>query len=73
MSVTLDSTNPPFMRFGKKFKLSSDGGDSGGKECKRGYGGAYGVVWRSLRLVGVWSQAVGFVLVHLAGIWFQSP
>jgi hypothetical protein len=33
----------------KKLKLSSDGGDSG----KRGYGGAYGGVWRSLRLAGV--------------------
>jgi hypothetical protein len=27
----------------------------------RGYGGAYGGVGRSLRLVGFWSQAVGFV------------
>jgi hypothetical protein len=57
----------------KKMKLSFDGGDSGSKKCKRGYGGAYGGVWRSLRLVGVWSQAVGFVLVRLAGIWLQSP
>jgi hypothetical protein len=24
----------------KKLKLSSDGGDSGSKKCKRGYGGA---------------------------------
>jgi hypothetical protein len=46
----------------KKIKLSSDGGDSGNK--KRGYGGVYGVVWRSPRLAGVWSQAVGFVLVE---------
>jgi hypothetical protein len=29
-------------------KLSSDGGDSGRKKCKRGYDGAYGGVWRSL-------------------------
>jgi hypothetical protein len=57
----------------KKFKLSSDGGDSGSKKCKRGYGRAYRGVWLTLRLVGVWSQAVGFVLVRLAGIWFQSP
>jgi hypothetical protein len=53
----------------EKLKLNSDDGDSGGKKCKRGYGG----VWRSLRLAGVWSQAVGFVLVRLAGIWLQSP
>jgi hypothetical protein len=26
----------------QKLKLSSDGGDSGSKNCKRGYGGAYG-------------------------------
>jgi hypothetical protein len=57
----------------KKLKLSCDSGDSGSKKCKRGYGGAYGGVWQSLRLAGVWSQAVGFVLVRLAGIWLQSP
>jgi hypothetical protein len=51
----------------KKLKLSSDGGDSGSKKYKRGYGG----VWRRLRLAEVWSQAVGFLL-HLAGIWLQS-
>jgi hypothetical protein len=28
----------------KKLKLSSDGNDSGGKKCKRSYGGAYGGV-----------------------------
>jgi hypothetical protein len=54
-------------------KLSSDGGDSGSKICKLGYGDAYGGVWRRLRLAGFWSQAVGFVLVRLAGIWLQSP
>jgi hypothetical protein len=53
----------------KKMKLISDGGDSGGKKCKWGYGG----VWRSLRLAGVWSQAVGFVFVRVAGVWLQSP
>jgi hypothetical protein len=57
----------------KKLKLSYDGIDSGSKKCKQGYGDAYGGVWRSLRLAGVWSQAVGFVLVCLAGIWLQSP
>jgi hypothetical protein len=45
----------------EKLKLSSDGGDYGSKKCKRGCGGAYGGVWRSPRLAGVWSQAVGFV------------
>jgi hypothetical protein len=56
----------------KKLKLSSDGGDSGSKKYKRGYGGADDGVWQNLRLAGVWSQAVGFVLVRLAGIWLQS-
>jgi hypothetical protein len=51
----------------KKLKLSSDGGDSTSKKCKPGYGGAYGGVWRSLPLAGVWSQAAGFVLVRLTG------
>jgi hypothetical protein len=55
----------------KKFKLSSDGSDSGSKKCKRGYGGAYRRVWRSLRLAGVFYQVVGFVLVRLVGIWLQ--
>jgi hypothetical protein len=53
----------------EKLKLSSDGIDSGSKKCKRRCGG----VWRSPRLAGVRSQAVGFVLVRLAGIWRQSP
>jgi hypothetical protein len=44
-------------------KLSSDGGDSGSKECKRDFCG--------LRLAGVWSQGVGFVLVGLARIWLS--
>jgi hypothetical protein len=52
----------------KTSKLSSEGGDSGSKKRKRGYGGACGGIWRSLHLAGVWSQAVGFVLVCLAGI-----
>jgi hypothetical protein len=56
----------------KKLKLSSDGGDSANKESKRGYGGTYGRVWRSLRSAGVWSQAVGFVLARLAEIWLQK-
>jgi hypothetical protein len=49
----------------EKLKLGSDGGDSGSKKCRRGYGGAYGEVLRSLRLAGARSQAVGFVLVPL--------
>jgi hypothetical protein len=36
----------------KKLKLSSDGGDSGTKKCKRGYGDAYGRVWRSIESGG---------------------
>jgi hypothetical protein len=40
----------------EKIKLSSDGGDSISKKYKWGSGGAYGGVWRSLRLVGVWSH-----------------
>jgi hypothetical protein len=73
MSVTLGCTNASFVGCGKKLKFSSEGGGSGSKKCKRGYGGTYGGVWRSLRLAGVWSQVVGFVLVRLAGIWLQSP
>jgi hypothetical protein len=42
--------------------------DCGSKKCKRGHGGACGKVWQSLILVGVWSQVVGFVSVHLAPV-----
>jgi hypothetical protein len=35
----------------KQLELSSDGGDSGNNKCKRGYGGAYGGIWQSLRLI----------------------
>jgi hypothetical protein len=38
----------------KKLKFSSDGGDSGNNKCKRNYDGAYGGVWRSVRLAGFW-------------------
>jgi hypothetical protein len=58
-----------FRAMREKLKLSSDGGDFGSKKYKQGYGG----VWRSMRLAGVWSQEVGFVLVRLAEIWLQSP
>jgi hypothetical protein len=47
-----------------KLKLSTDGGDSGSKKCKRGCGGSCGGVWLSLRLTGVWSYAVGFVTFY---------
>jgi hypothetical protein len=46
----------------KKFKLRSDGGDSGSKKYKRSYGEPL------VGSDGVWNQVVGFVLVHLAGI-----
>jgi hypothetical protein len=49
----------------KKLKLSSEGGDSGNTKCKRGYCGAL-LCLANLRLVGVWSQAVGFVFVRFA-------
>jgi hypothetical protein len=39
----------------KKLKLMSAGNGSGSKKCKGGYGGTYGVVWRSLRMAKVWS------------------
>jgi hypothetical protein len=44
----------------KKLKLSSEGGDSDSKKCKRGCGCAYGGVWRSLGLARDSSQAGGF-------------
>jgi hypothetical protein len=37
----------------KELKISSDGGESGSKKCKRGFGGTYGRVWRKLRLAGI--------------------
>jgi hypothetical protein len=46
----------------KKIELSSDSGESGRKKRKRGYDKER----RSLHLAGVWSQAIGFVLVRLA-------
>jgi hypothetical protein len=57
----------------KTLKLDSDGGESGNNKYKRDCGGAYDWVWQCLRLAGVCSQAVGFGLVRLAGIRFQSP
>lgn len=37
----------------KEFKLRFHGGDCGINKCKGGCNGAYGVVWRRLRLAGV--------------------
>lgn len=45
-------------------KLSSDDSDSGNNKCDLGYGDAYGWALNSLRLAGVWSQVVSFVLVR---------
>jgi hypothetical protein len=62
------------VRRGKKLKLSSDGGDLVARNANEamvapmvGSGGV--CVWLESR---VWSQAVGFVLARLAGIWLQS-
>jgi hypothetical protein len=41
----------------KKLKLSSDGGDSGSKKCKRSYGGAYAGVWQSVLALSEWMQS----------------
>jgi hypothetical protein len=41
VSVTHNCTSAPFV-LREKLKLSSEGGDSGSKKYKRGYGGAYG-------------------------------
>jgi hypothetical protein len=38
--------------YAEKIEISSDGGDSGSKKCKRGYGGAHGGVWLSLESGG---------------------
>jgi hypothetical protein len=64
MCVTLNCTNTPVVRWNK---VSSDGGDSGSKECTWGYGGAYSGVWN------MESGGLFFVLVPLAGIWIESP
>jgi hypothetical protein len=52
----------------KKLKLSFDGGDSGSKKCKRGYDGAYGEVWRSLPLVGVWRSVLCWCVWQESGL-----
>jgi hypothetical protein len=50
---------------------SSESGDSGSKKCKRGYGGASGGLWRSLRLAGIRSRIVGSVMVRLVAACFS--
>jgi hypothetical protein len=46
-----------------KLKLSSDSANSGSKNCKKGYGGAYSGVWWSLESGGrfcgwcVWQES----------------
>jgi hypothetical protein len=60
------------VRCEKKKRISPDGSVSGSKKRNRGYGGTYGGVQQSLHAVGIWSQAVGFVLVSLAGNWLQN-
>jgi hypothetical protein len=41
-------------------------------KCRRGCGGAYGGVWQSLYMTEVWSQVVGFMSVHAAGVWLVA-
>jgi hypothetical protein len=55
----------------KQFKANSDGGDSNSKKCSEGYGAASGGFWLILRLAGMWSQAVYFVVACLTKIWLQ--
>jgi hypothetical protein len=50
MSARLEYMNAPSVRL---FKINSDGGHSGSKKFKRGYGGACDGAWRGLRLAGV--------------------
>jgi hypothetical protein len=52
----------------KKLKLSYDSSNTANKKYKRGCVVACGGVWLSLRLAGVWSQAIGFVVVRLTEI-----
>jgi hypothetical protein len=70
VSVILICTSSPFVRCGKKLKLSSDGGDSGNKKCSRGCGCAYGGVWRSLEsggrfCVGAFGRSLASVAVKM--------
>jgi hypothetical protein len=54
----------------EKYKLSSDGGDSGSKKCRRGHDGAYGGIWRSLETddrfcVGAFGRNLASVAVEM--------
>jgi hypothetical protein len=55
MSATLDWMSWVVRAMRKNLKLSYKWGNSGSKKCKRGYGGAHGGVWWSLRIEGVWA------------------
>jgi hypothetical protein len=65
VSVTLNCTIAPFVRFENKWaefwrwRLWKEE--------------MLTKLWRSLRVVGICSQAVGVVLMRLASIWLQSP
>jgi hypothetical protein len=59
MSVTLHYECIVRVMQKKKLKLSSDGGKSGSKKCKRGYGGTYSEVWWNLPMTGVWGLESG--------------
>jgi hypothetical protein len=77
MSITLNCGYYRTVRpIQKIFKLSSDGGDSGSKKCRRVHNDAHGEVWRSLHLarvcnvesggrfcVGVFGSNVGPVVI----------
>jgi hypothetical protein len=64
-----------FVRFEKEWKLCSDGGGWGSKNCKYIYNGASGWVWRSLVLAGVWNLKSGdrFCVDTFGSNLLQSP
>jgi hypothetical protein len=75
MSGKLDCTSAPFVRWGKKSRLILSLATLVARNANTamvapmvGSGGV--CIWREY---GVWTMAVGFVLVRLAGIWLQSP
>jgi hypothetical protein len=59
MSVTHNCASVPFRAMRKILTLSSDGGDNGRKNSKRGNAEAYGGVWWSVNLEGVWNLLPG--------------
>jgi hypothetical protein len=70
MSVTLDYTSAPFVRCGNKLKLCSNGGDTGSKKCKRGYGEAYGRGLAKSVFGGKMASVAVKMFSHL--IWFVN-